>query len=429
MPLVDLQSTYGCTYEGFIVKPIDQILASIEADLQAINVMNDQGNMESFMTNGDDEFDNILHQLVVTWSDELSMCWGAAYNAYTQYMPKQAMGYGLGGLAQIKGMNRILGSYAEAWFNLNLSANVTLGPGQIINYDGTSWMLKDAVTSTTAGLYPGHFIAQVKGLHDSMVPGANAQISTPVAGWNVCVYKEPYMDGAIPLLGSNDESDSDLRQRMRTVYSLNTQGSVDVIYGNVMQQAGVIACFIWVNNGIDPTPITGLPPKEFCICVQGGTDQDVAQAIYDKAPAAQCGWNAGAPAAQQRTIPIYDNTNFPHYIKFVRPTSVIVTVNLTIRVTGSEFVSGISEDTIRENIIQYATYGDDTNWNGFALGENMDVSRLYTPINMQPDIRVVSLTVSAPNHTVQTDFGQYLKANFWEQFTFDAAHINITLAS
>ena len=146
-----------------------------------------------------------------------------------------------------------------------------------------------------------------------------------------------------------------------------------------------------VVNETETTDALGLPAKTYRVIAEGGTDDDIAQAIWDNHPA-----GIGTSGAESGNA--VDTNGTTKVINFARPVTVDIFVALVIA-TGSGFPSG-GDELIKQAIIDFAAgllpipgCADDDNPElipGIDIGDDVEYSRLFTPIN------------SVPGHTVTT---------------------------
>jgi len=151
--------------------------------------------------------------------------------------------------------------------------------------------------------------------------------------------------------------------------------------GEIFAVDGVRRAIV-LENDTDVTDANGLPEHSVAPIVDGGTDADVALAIFRKK---NPGCKLHAAGTSVTVNDVYDKyiTN-ARDITFSRPVYVDMTINVTIQNDGS--LPGNADDLIVAAILNYAA-GDlvaaECGFNvlGFDIGEEVPVSRMYTPIN------------------------------------------------
>ncbi len=150
-------------------------------------------------------------------------------------------------------------------------------------------------------------------------PNTLTQIQTPIFGWDSIT--NPY-EGE---LGRDRETDTALRIRRSNSLQIAGVATLDSIRSRVGQLPGVLA--VLARENVDLViDENGLPGKSFEIIVEGGDTQAIAQKIWDTKP-------AGIESFGNVTVEVQDQTGFPHFIRFSRPTLIY----LWIKVTFTQF--------------------------------------------------------------------------------------------
>ncbi len=156
----------------------------------------------------------------------------------------------------------------------------------------------------------------------------------------------------------------------------------------------------------------GVGPGEIWCIVEGGSDADIAEAIFSRAPAGHGFFGAV-------TFPLADTVTGQTYdIKFSRPSEKDVYIDLDLTVNAN--YPGDGDDQIKD-----ALAADDTGY--FDLNQKLGVdvihSRLYTPINTVPGHTVNFLQIG---FSPSPDEANDLPVAINEKAILDTANINIT---
>jgi len=165
--------------------------------------------------------------------------------------------------------------------------------------------------------------------------------------------------------GRLEETDEELRERFLNTTGAVSKATVDSIIKGVSQVDGVDDVSL-LNNIEDAVSPEGLPPKSFEVIVQGGEDQDIADAILAFAP-------AGIESFGNVSTTAIDSQGTIQPISFTRPENLYIFVNVVFE-KYEEFnnfpVDGI--ELIKEALVN----------NGQNFKPNLDVipSRLNSPI-------------------------------------------------
>jgi uncharacterized phage protein gp47/JayE len=141
---------------------------------------------------------------------------------------------------------------------------------------------------------------------------------TPVSGWQ----------SVRNLLDAEEGTDLESHEvlRIRRELELVAEGSTqDQIRRAILDLPDVTTCSVFVNN-TDSTDVDGMPPHSVEALVQGGADQDIIDALFASVPAGIQTTNSGGGAV---TGTATDSEGIAHTIKFSRPVSVNVYVDLS----------------------------------------------------------------------------------------------------
>jgi len=152
--------------------------------------------------------------------------------------------------------------------------------------------------------------------------GALSVMYQLIPGWDTI---NNAVDG-IP--GQNEENRAEFEQRRHDSVAVNVQGSSPSIFGAVASVPGVIDQFVVdnptgsiVNSGATNYP---LKPHSVFVAVLGGTDQDVATAIWSKK-------NVGCDYNGNTMVTVIDPlTNSFYDVTFERPSPLAVTFQVQI---------------------------------------------------------------------------------------------------
>ncbi|MNF83407.1 hypothetical protein D3C84_657310 [compost metagenome] len=136
------------------------------------------------------------------------------------------------------------------------------------------------------------------------------------------------------------------------------------------------------SNAVSIDNPHGLPAHSIAAIIDGGTDADVAMAIYlKKNPGARL-YQAGAPFEVEVTSPKYPSNK--KLIRASRP--IYVDMVLIINVANDGTLPPDADQLIKEAVMEYAA-GDlipaDVGFkiSGFDIGEGVPFSTMFTPIN------------------------------------------------
>lgn len=192
----------------------------------------------------------------------------------------------------------------------------------------------------------------------------------------------------VATMGTNIESDSSLRVKRATAVGRPGNNQIDSMLGEIFAVDGVRRVKIYENDTNSSSVTTdnpyGLPAHSISPVIDGGTDTDVAMAIYLKKNPGVLLNQAGTPVSVTVTSPKYpDNTKL---IRFSRPVYVDMIVNITLKNDGTLPTQTVLQPIIQNAILEFAA-GDlipaDVGFkvDGFDIGETVPYSTMYTPVN------------------------------------------------
>lgn len=227
------------------------------------------------------------------------------------------------------------------------------------------------------------------------------QISTPILGWDSVT--NPF--AGVP--GGDEETDEELRIRFSQNKYVSAVNINESLYSALINIAGVQEVRIVENNTNTYDATYDLPGHSFKPIVLGGDVDAIGAAVWLNQP-------LGIGSEGNTSVEVVDSQNFPHEIKFERPTAVPIYVNLEIESTGT--LAAGAEANIKASLINY--------FSDMSLGESVIYSRLFTPINETPGFQINSLTIGT-NPLAMGMSNIDLAYN--EYATIDSANINITV--
>lgn len=184
------------------------------------------------------------------------------------------------------------------------------------------------------------FTAQIAGPTVVTTTSPIDTIVTPVSGWVEVINLVPGTTGRYA------ESDDELRVRrdenVQSTKSGTEQGLENAIYAGV---DGVLTASVY-SNRTDVTDADGIPPHRFLSIVQGGSDQDIVDAIHPASP-------AGILSHGNTSGTHIDNKGNPQTVYFSRPENLYVWINISIEVDSNYPSNG--DGLVTENLVTRGT--------------------------------------------------------------------------
>lgn len=281
----------------------------------------------------------------------------AALAVYNSFSPATGFGSGLSSNVKINGITRKKATKSTADLVISGIAGTLIVAGAVRDANGFLWdippnvniPITGAVTVTATSRLDGVVVAQA---------GTINQIATPTRGWVTAT--NPL--AATP--GTRIETDLQLRQRQIRSTALPSQTTIDGIDGALLDIAGVTRLRIYEND-TDVTDINGLPAHSISCVVDGGDSTDIAAVISKKK-------DQGTSTFGTTSIPIVGKYGEPKTVNFSRPVIVDIFVNVSLSVY-SGYTSSVA-DAIKTEVATYI--------NSLAIGDDVLVSRLYSPANL-----------------------------------------------
>lgn len=403
---------YGMTPQGFVPKRLAEIQFDINSDLS--DIVDPRTGQFPFQNPSDD---TVLQQIVGVFSEALSECWNAAYSGAIQFDPLKNFGAGQSGTVQLNAMLRRPGTAAIIELQLSGIHNTFVPRGSLVSTTDNRHVyatLTDVVIADTGVVLVQ---AQETVMTDfNPEPGTVVRIVTVVTGggWRGVTNTATIAEGVA------EETDEELRMRQQRSTSLTSYRLIEAIYAAILNVPGVIYCRAYQNPKTYPVDDRGIPFKEVAVVAEGGLDYDVARAIFLRLPTGQVGYGTS-------TVVLYDNQGHPSPISFSRPLDVLVYVRVEIVITERSEYPDTGADEITQHILDYARYGGDGKEDGFPPGDDILVSRLYTPVNEVGGFRVSRLEVRS-DKTGATDWTNVSIPIAWNEVgRFDATRISVTI--
>ena len=380
---------YGVTDEGFKRKRLDVLLDEIDTAVKLIFGENFNVSPES----PDGQINGVV-------AESNANIWEIAEEAYNAFNPNAATGSGLSNLVQLNGIIRRAATYSTVTLTVTGTNGTLIPAGSLVStVDTNSQFTTDADVTIPVGLTTTvEATAVITGPIIALATTISV-IDTLLTGWDTVNNVSDATEG------QDEETDVELRARREKSVARDATAIVDAIFAEVLAVDGVTQLTVLENETNTGPDVNGLPAHSVEVIVVGGTDADIAQAIFVKK-------TLGATAHGDTTIQVADNQGINHPIKFSRPTEIdiFVIVNLTV---FADYPSD-GDDQIKQAILDYA-FGDLVNGRGFGLGDDVIHSEIYTPINTVEGHTVDSMfiKISAPaDQTADITIGDTEISNF-----------------
>jgi uncharacterized phage protein gp47/JayE len=296
--------------------------------------------------------------------------------AYNSKDPSKAMDADLDTICRLTGTLRSLGTPSQVALTLTgVSGTVVISGKRVQStVDGSVWTIDNAVTIGAGGTVSVTATCTVNGATAASI-GTVTKIVDVVGGW------QSVTNPSVATLGTNRQSDSSLRLERSLSVARPSNNQIGSTLSEVFAVDGVRLARVY-ENFTGSTDSNGLPAHSFAVVVDGGSDEDVAFAIYTKRCPGSTMYAAGTPVTVAVTDPVYSFQQ--SNITFSRPTYIDIDVTVTVN-NGGGLPNG-TDDAIKQAIVDYANgtlLPSDGGFNkiGFGIGDDVPISRIYTPVN------------------------------------------------
>lgn len=299
-----------------------------------------------------------------------------------QINPNIAGGIFLDAICALSGGKRAAATYSTVKLVALVGVASTLIPAgsQATSEAGDTFALDTAVVLDDTGNGVGNFTAILPG-PIAVAPHALNSIATSVLGW------EGIDNDNAASVGSNEQSDASLRLERTQTLALQGQSTPEAIISGVRGLDGVRSLAFRENITGATAVIDGITLVEHSIwlCVDGGTDAEVAAMILEKK-------SGGADMNGAVEVDVVEPSSGQTYpVKFDRPDPVGILVRATIR-TGS-ILSDLIGAT-KSYILAYVN-GEIDGEVGFAVGEDVSPFELAGAVNIgMASIYVIKMEVA-----------------------------------
>ena len=237
------------------------------------------------------------------------------------FNPKTARGIWQDALAEIYFIKRKKSVNSRCYCVLTGLNGTVIEKGSKIQSaaDNTYWNLLETVTIKNDGSVIALFECETEGAIIAS-PNTLTKIITTVAGWDTV------NNSQAATVGTLEESQQAFEKRRYDSVALNSRGTTSSVYARVLQLDNVVGCYVVDNktNVVKTIDNYDLKPHSIYVAVLGGSNQDIAEAIY-KSLSAGCDYNGNT------TIDITDeHTKAVESVTFMRPVqqNVYIKVNL-----------------------------------------------------------------------------------------------------
>lgn len=268
----------GVESTGFVSESVASLLAAVES--QQLAEIDPALNQTAT---------SVLGQLNGIFTGKLAESWEALQAVYSAFDPDAASAASLERIAAITGTVRKAATKSTLTATVNLDPGTTLNVGDATATDAGNPAARFVNTeaATNGGGSPADFQIAMEAEETGPTTvnvGQLTVIETPVSGWNT-ITNDTAPSVTDSTLGTDLETDAALRVRREQELRQSGAGTVESIRADVLQNVDGVSAALVIENATNAVDGAGRPAKSFETVVVGGTDDDVAQQIWDSKPA------------------------------------------------------------------------------------------------------------------------------------------------
>lgn len=333
------------------------------------------------------------------------------------FNPKTARGIWQDALAEIYFIKRKKAVNSRCYCVLTGLNGTVIEKGSKIqsSADSTYWDLLETVTIEGNSSVTALFECESEGAVIAS-PNTLNKIITTVAGWDTVNNIQS------ATVGSLEESQQAFEKRRYDSVALNSVGTTASVFSRVNQIDDVVGCYV-VDNKTNVNKIIDdylLKPHSIYVAVIGGSNQDIAEAIY-RSLSAGCDYNGNT----QITV-VDPHTHAKEKVTFMRPTSqnVYIKVNVFDKDLPDDY------DTLIKNAVITNFYGQDEQIEiaGEAvtraiMGQDIYASRFLPSILNKNISSLLSVQISLDNQS----FSDYVHIKIDKEPYIDESNITVNL--
>ncbi|QQO90991.1 baseplate wedge protein [Yersinia phage PYps23T] len=332
---------YGVTENGFVQKPVQEIVSHINSRFLSV-----------FGANFDISPEGPDGQVIGIISEEISKCWQQAEMVFNAYRPGAMQKIGLDNICELTFTKRLVDWPSRVGVRCAGQSGTLVPAGSIVSDGAMDFETQyDCVipgTVTAVATETGEYYIAANTVN---------KIITPVAGW------ESVNNPEIGQTGVDYESDPALRTRRDRTTAHSGSAFVEAIYAAL---ADLNLSYLRIRDNDTGAPIGTQPSGTVFVVVEGGTEDEIARRIYSTK-------TGGVPTHGTTSVSIYDSKGYPHEVKFSRPEDATIYVSGTFkRRPGSNISSNDAARQLQTAMMDYI--------NSLNPGDSVIWSECFKPI-------------------------------------------------
>lgn len=301
--------------------------------------------------------------------------------AYNSKDPNKAKGNDLDIICSLTGTIRSSGSRSSVELTLTATPGTVILKGNRFEsvVTGSRWSTDQTVTADGSGSATVNATCTAAGPTQ-----ADADTITRIV--DVVAGLASVNNAAPATPGTDAQRDEQLRVTRATAVGRPGNNQIDSMIGELFGVSGVRRVKVYENDtnsgAVSVDNPHGLPAHSIAAVIDGGTDTDVAMAIYLKKNPGALLYQAGTPFEVEVTSPKYPTNK--KLIRASRP--IYVDMLMVVNVKNDGTLPPNADQLIKEAVMEYAA-GDlipaDVGFkiDGFDIGEEVPLLSMATPVN------------------------------------------------
>lgn len=381
---------YGIISTGFSKKTYNDLLSGLETKLRSADL---------FGQDIDFTDQDPLKQFSVPIIELFSEMWELGEQIFYAPSPKYAESNNLSSTGKFIGISRKQATRATGIVRFTGTAGTSIPSGYQIATDTKIYFVTtESKLIAQSGYIDVNIQAVSVGSSGNVAANTITKIVSPLIGLNSITNLNETTEG------QDQESDTDFRLRYEASTANGAGSTYDAIKANVLKVTNVTDCVVTGNE--EDTTVNSIPAHSFETLVKGGTDNDIAQAIFAKKP-------GGIKPYGTTTVNVTDTQGIAYTVGFSRPTNTNVWIKIDLT-TDSNFP--ISEDPlidgnsrIKTAVLNYIS--------NLKLGEDVIIYKIITIISALQLAGLLDMVI-----TLSTDGTTYNASNI----AIDSKNVAIT---
>jgi len=277
---------------------------------------------------------------------------------YNSWSPSTAQTDALTRNVKINGLTRADPSNSTADLKLTGDVGKTITNGYAKDSQGRKWFLPSSTTIGAGGEVVVSASCEIEGSIEAPIDTINI-IGTPARGW-LTVTNEAAANAGEPV-----EPNADLRVRQSISTMFPSQSVFDGLKAAVAAVSGVTKLKGYEND-TGSTDGDGITAHTIAVVVEGGLDNDIAEAIFLKK-------SVGCKTQGSSSGVVQDALGNNNTINFYRTDEQTILVEVEADEVGTYLST--TDDLIKQAVADYI--------NSLNIGDDVYISKLYCPANLE----------------------------------------------